>query len=176
MQGRRVVVVDCDLRGRSLSAQVAGAPQIGFVEVLKGASAVEAALVHDPATGAAFLPVSQAPPPIEDVFSGAAFNDLLEDLRKRFDLVILDMPSVLTVSDARVLAPKCDVVLLLAQWRRTPQQAVREALRVLRVGGSRVAGLALTRVGMQRRVGGSMAAPTPAASRLVGGRNARAGR
>jgi Mrp family chromosome partitioning ATPase len=76
---------------------------------------------------------------------------LLEDLRRRFDLVILDTPPILAVADTRVLAGKADATVLLARWRRTPQQAVKAALRLLDHGGARVIGAALSLVDMRQQ-------------------------
>jgi len=78
-------------------------------------------------------------------------DNLLEELRSRYDLVILDTAPVLPVADTRILAPKADVVVFLARWRKTPQDAIEAAFRMLGGTGAHIAGVALTQVDMKQQ-------------------------
>ena len=151
IQGSKSVVVDCDLRRRSVAQHLTEKPLLGLIEVLEGRATLDEALYHEPKSGAAFLVVADGPPTTSDVFSGPEMDALLEDLRRRFDLVILDTPPILAVADTRVLAGKADATVLLVRWRRTPQQAVKAALRLLDHSGARVVGAALSLVDMRQQ-------------------------
>jgi len=150
MQGWKTIVVDCDLNDHTLSDQQPKGRPSGLIEVLRGEVTLAAAVLRDPATGAAFLPINPASRTSDDVFSGTKFTALMNELRGAFELVILDMPSILVNSDARVLAAQCDEVVLLARWRRTPRRAAQLAMRLIQISGARLAGVALTRFGAQR--------------------------
>jgi Mrp family chromosome partitioning ATPase len=76
---------------------------------------------------------------------------LLDLLRERFDLVVLDTAPTLAVSDTRVIASKSDAVLFLTRWRKTPQKAVEAALKTLAGADAYVAGIALTQVDMNEQ-------------------------
>lgn len=152
MQGWKVVVLDCDPNEHGLSDQMPRTRQGGLAEVLNGSQPLDAALVRDPASGAAFLPINAPSTMPDDMFGGTRFAALLGELRKSFELVILDMPSMLATSDARALASQCEEIILLARWRKTPRRNLQTAMRLIQQSGSRVAGVALTRVGAQ--VGG----------------------
>lgn len=151
IQGSNAVVVDCDLRRRSVAEHLHEKPSLGLIEVLKGQATLDDALYREPKSGAAFLVVTDGPPTTSDVFSGPAMDALIAELRRRFDLVILDTPPILAVADTRVLAGKADATVLLARWRRTPQQAVKAALRLLDHSGARVIGAALSLVDMRQQ-------------------------
>jgi len=151
VQGSKSVVVDCDLRRRSVSQHLPETPAVGLIEVIKGQATLDEALYHEPRSGAAFLTISEGPLTTSDVFSGPAMEALIEDLKRRFDLVILDTPPILIVADTRVLARMADATVLLARWRRTPQQAVKAALRQLDNSGSRLVGVALSLVDMRQQ-------------------------
>jgi succinoglycan biosynthesis transport protein ExoP len=151
IQGFRAVIVDCDLRRRSVLEHMSHAADKGLLEVLNGTASLDDVLFFDPVSGAAFLPLSPGPPTTDDVFSGPKIDALLNALKSRFELVVVDTPPILAISDARILASKCDAVILLAQWRRTPIQAVKAALRLLDAAGARVAGLALSRIDMRQQ-------------------------
>jgi succinoglycan biosynthesis transport protein ExoP len=146
IQGSKTVVVDCDLRRRAVAEHLPVAPSVGLIEVLKGKATLDQALYRDPVSGACFLAVSSGPITTSDLFGGLGMDELIDELRRRFDLIILDTPPILAVADARVLAGKADATVLLARWRRTPPQAVKAALRQLDNSGARVLGAALSLV------------------------------
>ncbi len=76
---------------------------------------------------------------------------LLEELKRRFEVVVLDTAPVLPVADTRVLAPKADVTVFLAQWRKTPRKAVQNAIQQLESVGAYVVGIGLTQVDMKEQ-------------------------
>jgi succinoglycan biosynthesis transport protein ExoP len=145
LAGSKVVVVDCDLRHASISRSLAEHP-VGLVEVLQGAAKLEEALVRDERSGTWFLPVSTANYTPKDLFGSAAMDRLIQELRQKFEFILLDTAPVVAVADTRVLASKCDVVILLVKWRKTPRKAVQLALSLLASVGADVAGIALTLV------------------------------
>ena len=92
--GRRVIIVDCDLRHPSLSEQLAPDAAFGLVEVIYGARQLEDALWRDPKTNFAFLPAVQRRPLFHscEMLASEATQRLFEKLRASFDYVIVDLP------------------------------------------------------------------------------------
>jgi polysaccharide biosynthesis transport protein len=150
-QGARVVIVDCDLRRQTVNRLLEGQPIVGLLEVLSGEAQLDEALTLDPTSGAYVLPLAKGGFTPKDVFGSPAMDRLLDELRARFDFIILDTAPVLPVADTRVLAPKADVVMFLARWRKTPQDAIEAAFRMLSGTGAYVAGVALTQVDMRQQ-------------------------
>ncbi|MBU2136034.1 MAG: polysaccharide biosynthesis tyrosine autokinase [Alphaproteobacteria bacterium] len=150
-QGLKVILVDCDLRRRSVNRLFGAEPARGLIEVLAGEATLEEVLTTDQVTGARLLPLAKSSMTPKDVFGSAAMDRLLEELRRTYDLVILDTAPVLPVADTRVLAPKADVVVFLAHWRKTPQHAIEAAFRLLSGTGAHLAGVALTQVDMKQQ-------------------------
>lgn len=147
--GANVIVVDCDLRQRGINRILAGEPKSGLLEVLNGAVTLEQAMIRDTASGAMVLPLAKSAYTPKDVFGTDAMRRLLEELRRRFDAVILDTAPVLPIADTRVLAPMADAVIMLTRWRKTPRKAVETALGLLTSVNAYVAGAALTQVDMR---------------------------
>lgn len=146
MAGDRVVLVDCDLRRNAL-ADMTPDTNIGLVEVLRGEVPLERALVADSRVeGLSILPLAQSVFDPTDLFTDEAIAMVLDALRDRFDAIILDVPPILAVADARKLAMSADAVVLLVAWNRTPQQAARRALAQLERDGAKVVGAAFTLV------------------------------
>jgi capsular exopolysaccharide synthesis family protein len=151
LQGARTIVVDCDLRRRSLQKFVYQGPDVGLVEVVRGDASLEDAVVVDDLTGVHYLPLSYGKLTATDIFGSVAMDDLLDQLRSRYDFIILDTAPLLALADARILAAKCDAVILLCGWRKTPEDALKSAIRLLRAAGAPLAGVSLTRVDVRRQ-------------------------
>jgi succinoglycan biosynthesis transport protein ExoP len=150
MSGARVVLVDCDLRKRGLS-KMTGHNPVGVVEVIKGKAGLDEALIQDRASGAWILPAAPPNPLPHDLFSEPAADRLFEELAKHFDHIILELPPVLGLADARVLAAKADRVLYLVHWNKTPARTAQSGLDVLRELGANVVGAALTQVNVKQQ-------------------------
>ena len=146
--GRSAIVVDCDFRRGGFGAIYPGAPgSPGLLAVLEGTVSVADAVVSDPDTGMHVLR-SEAAGRMQgnpaDILASRRFRKLIEELRIRYDTVILDTPPVLAVTDARILAPMSDSVVYMVKWNATSQSAVLEGLRTLRSVNARIAGIAFS--------------------------------
>ncbi len=151
VQGAKVIIVDCDLRRRTVNRLLKTEPTVGLLEVLSGEATLDQAVSVDDATGAHVLPVAKAGFTPKEVFGTVAMDRLLAELRGKYDLVVLDTAPVLPVADTRVLAPKADAVVFLTRWRKTPQHAVESAFRLFQGTGAHVAGVALTQMDMKQQ-------------------------
>ena len=144
---RSAVVVDCDFRRRTIgSLYDVEANRPGLLAVLDGTTSVSEAVhiqpgscVHVLAPEGEYLQVNLA-----DIFASKRFKKMIEELRLRYDLVVLDAPPVLVVSDALILAPVADAIVYMVRWNRTPQDVVAEGLRVLNSVHAKVSGVCLS--------------------------------
>ena len=151
LSGDKTIVIDCDLRRRGFNSFVPEDHEEGLIEVLSGKRKVEEVTLSDPGTGATILPLGRSPYTPRDLFSSAAMEQLLTELSKKYDLVILDAPPVLAVADARAIVHRADAVVMLVKWRSTPRKAVESSLKILQGADAYVAGIALTRVNQRQQ-------------------------
>jgi exopolysaccharide transport family protein len=151
MAGDKVVVVDCDLRKRAMNRVAGLEPKLGLLDVLAGTAKLDDVLIADELSGTMFLPLAEAAYTPRDVFGTRAMDDLLAQLRKRFDKVILDTAPVLPVADTRALAAKADGVVVLVRWRQTARKAVESTLKLMGAEGTYVAGAVLTQVDARKQ-------------------------
>src|SRR6185312_4598598 len=143
MSGQRVLLIDCDLRRRSVKDVLDFEPSVGLLQVLAGEVDWRKATHLDEATGMHILPLSDSGFVSKDVFGGEEMSRLITELRDAFDLIILDCAPVLAVAETRVIAAKADCAVVVASWKKTPVRAVRTALRQLLNAGTNVCGVAL---------------------------------
>lgn len=129
--GERVVMVDCDViqRGLSRLSELTSGP--GLLEVIEQKVTLDEALREYHDGKMSILPITAKSRPGERLTRTGAFVTLLAELRDRFDLVILDCPPLLVLSESAELAGAADGVLLATKWRSTPYDAVKSAARLL---------------------------------------------
>ena len=155
-----VAVVDCDLRRSSLAGLTGKRVDNGLVEVVTGKATLAQALIPDEVPNVSLLPLSAASFSPADLLGSPKFLGMLEELRGRFDYVLLDTPPVLAVADARAVALLSDTVVFLCRWSKTPRAASAAAIHLLEQDGARIAGVVLNMVDLTAR--GSLSAEDPA--------------
>ncbi|SFH91251.1 polysaccharide biosynthesis tyrosine autokinase [Albimonas pacifica] len=142
--GKRVLVMECDLRRRVFQAYFGLDEKTGLLSVLSGQATADQAIRHDPTTGLDVLTGQRSRANAADVFSSERFGELMEELRERYDFIFIDTPPVLAVPDARVIAGRADAVLYAVRWNATGKEMVKAGLDLFEQIGLRVTGLTLT--------------------------------
>lgn len=146
MAGERVLLMDCDLR-RPAVARTMVTTDIRYLQVAGDSDApTEIALRGDTLSALHVTSLLSEQGSPQDLFASSRMRAMLESLRADYDLIVLDAPPVLAVSDARVLSTVSDETVLVVCWQKTRQKQVGNAIRLLRAGGGRVAGAVITQV------------------------------
>lgn len=139
-QGRSVVVIDCDLRRRSLTRTLGFDPDEGLVDACEEPSQWQNFVGEEDETGLHFIPASRHRSPWRNVASAPGFNELLLRLRQHYELIVLDCPPILVGADGAAAAGMADKCVLVTAWDRTPITAVRQAMSALqRKRGAQIA-------------------------------------
>lgn len=143
--GRRVLLLDGDLR-RPTQHKLAGVELgLGLSDVLNGAT-LDDALRPTPAPGLSLLTAGALRPNPTELLNSQNAHELFALLRERFDCVVVDSPPALALADAQLWASLCDATVLVASANRTPRARVQRAQSLLRHAGGRVLGIVLNRV------------------------------
>ncbi|MFW2541582.1 polysaccharide biosynthesis tyrosine autokinase [Primorskyibacter sp. 2E107] len=151
--GRKVLLVEGDVRRRMLSAYFNVENPKGLIGVLTGQHTLEEAIVTDEKTGIDVLFGEESRVNAADVFASEKFAGLLEQARTLYDHIIIDTPPVLVVPDARIVAQQVDAVIFVIKWDSTSKTLVTEALDMFDSVNRPVNGLVLNNVnprGMKR--------------------------
>jgi polysaccharide biosynthesis transport protein len=149
--GGRVIIVDCDLRIPSLSRSWAPNATRGITDVISGARSLEETIWKDPETNLFFLPAMQiAPLFANEVLLSEALKSLIDRLRVSFDYVIVDLPPLVPITDARAAVHLVDCIILVVEWGRTRIDVVRHALNTAPDLRQVIIGTALNKTKMDR--------------------------
>ena len=148
--GKRVMVVDTDLR-RPRVHKVFGLPNDrGLTEVLAGAATLTD-VVHAAEDNLHVLRCGPITPKPSEMLASHAFAGLVAELEKRYDVVIFDSPPAAVVSDASILSQWADGVLLVVRMEKTPISWVTRAQRQLDAVGARMIGVVVNANRQRRR-------------------------
>jgi len=148
--GKRVVLVEGDVRRRSLLKFFDDLPKTGLSAVLAGEADLEDATYHSDDLNIDIIVGDQHEVNAADAFASDGFSSFIERLRGTYDVVIIDTAPVLVVPDARIAARVADAVLFVVRWDSTSMDQVQEGLRLFRQAGIGGIGMALTQINFRR--------------------------
>lgn len=143
--GHRVILVDADLRHPSVARTMGLSVKDGLVEVARGEVTLQQAVTRSE-SGFDVLALGTASRDPVGLVGSRRIQEVLDRLRGEYDLVVIDSPPVLAVTDARITAGQVDATIFAVGWQQTPVSAVRRALRLLADARANLAGLVLLRV------------------------------
>ncbi len=152
--GQKVVLVDTDFRRPTVETKLGlDTSQPGLTDLLmQHDMSVSEVLLTDEKTGMKVLShgMSSYVNPA-DLFSSKRMQQILAELKNDFDLVILDSPPVMAVTDSRVLSRMVDKSLFVLRWDDTPRKVVKAALNLMaQSGADNVAGIILQQVDLKQ--------------------------
>lgn len=148
--GKKVLLIEGDIRRRTFAEYFANIPEKGLVSVMSGDISLEDALVKDDMLQASILAGEISSINAADLFASDKFRNLIARVRNEFDIVIIDTPPVLVVPDARIIAESVDAVLFSVKWDHTSKSQLTEALRMFHSSGQRPSGLVLSQINAKR--------------------------
>jgi non-specific protein-tyrosine kinase len=143
--GRRVVMVDCDLRRPALHSVFGLADQPGLTTMVLD-EAIQPPLQATSVAGVSLISAGPLPPNPAELISSERFTRVLGAIGDQADVVLVDAPPMSAVADATILATRVDGVLLVVDSGRTRRDAARRATDQLQRVGARLLGAVLTNV------------------------------
>lgn len=148
--GRRVVLIDVDLRRPSLHRVLNTPNDVGFSDLLVHRATLEEVLHPTDIEQLSFIPSGPIPPSPTELLESGTMRELVVTLRGRFDVVVFDCPPVLGLADALLLASYADGVVFVIEANRGQRGATKAALRRLRGHQINLLGTVLTKFDMSK--------------------------
>jgi capsular exopolysaccharide synthesis family protein len=151
MAGRRVLLVDADLRRPRLHQVFNVAKSPGLSNVISGGNRPSEALVESPVKGLFILPAGADVSAPADLLDSERLDQLLQGFRQVFDVVLLDCPPVMAVSDASIVANAATSVVFVIAAGTTSPEGAQAALERLHSVKARVVGAVLNKATLSPR-------------------------
>lgn len=148
--GMKIALVDCDLRRPRIAEIMGLEAAAGLTDVLIGRMELEDALQPWGKGGLQVVPSGQVPPNPTELLGSAAMEAVLRELESLVDVVIIDAPPLLPVTDAAILAGISSGAIVVAAMRRTTRKQLEGASAALRDAGTKALGSIMTMVRVSR--------------------------
>jgi capsular exopolysaccharide synthesis family protein len=144
--GSRVILVDADLRRPSVADYLGVEGRAGLTTVLIGRADLEDVIQPWRDSGLHILPSGQVPPNPSELLGSTVMVDLLAKLEADYDVVLLDTPPLLPVTDATILTKLVGGAVVVVGADRIHKAQLAEALETLEIAGAQLHGLVLNKI------------------------------
>ncbi len=149
-QGSRVLVIDSDMR-RPVQHKMVGLPnKQGLVNVLLGELQPQEAVLETGVPNLWMMPSGRIRRGTLGIMNGPRIRAMLDALKPHYDVIMLDAPPILGVTDAAILASEADGVLLVVQYRKYPKLISLRAKRMIENAGGHLMGAVLNNINIMR--------------------------
>jgi len=142
-QGKRVLLIDADLRKPTVHYTFRTENHIGLSNVLTRQASLEEAVTVTAQDKLWVLPSGPIPPNPSELLGSKGMKTLLEEAKDKYDVIILDTPPVLAVTDAQVIANLADGVVLVVSSGKTETVAAKKAKELLESANGKILGVVL---------------------------------
>lgn len=146
MDGQKVLLIDADLRRPSQARMLMEKATPGLSNVLAGMVSPEEAIRPELYPNLDVLLSGDVPPNPSELLGSDRMRDLIEEMSKKYDYILVDTPPVILVSDAAIVANLLDGVLLLVRQGKSKKDELKRAIANLELAGITPMGIVLNGV------------------------------
>lgn len=148
--GRKVLIIDCDLRKPTLHKLYNIPGEKGLTNLLAGQVDITEVLIKSRFPGVDFISCGTVPPNPSELLNSKRMEFYLDRFREVYDYIIIDTPPIGIVTDAQILAGKCDGTLLVVASGQVDKRKLLEAKSLLDKVGANILGSILTKAKVEK--------------------------
>ncbi|MGF9964002.1 CpsD/CapB family tyrosine-protein kinase [Bacillus rhizoplanae] len=142
-QGKQVLLIDADMRKPKLHEMFRIDNQFGLTNVLSRQASLERCIHKTEVENVSFLPAGPIPPNPAELLSFRMMEEVIEQAEAAFDIVLIDTPPVLVVTDAQIVANRCDGIILVVRSEITEKTKIVKAKQILDNTSGKLLGVVL---------------------------------
>lgn len=150
-QGKKVLLVDSDLRRPTMHFAFDITNNIGLTNALMKQTSLAKAVYRAGEENLYILPSGPVPPNPAELLASKAMDELVEEMYREFDIVLFDSPPLLAVTDAQILANRCDGTILVVRSAKSDKDEVRKAKELLDSVNANLLGAILNRKKLKKQ-------------------------
>jgi capsular exopolysaccharide synthesis family protein len=144
--GKKVLLIDCDLRKPSVHKKLGMSNQDGLTSLLAKEKNLEEVVQPTNINNFYVLTSGPIPPNPAELLGSKRMKSFIVELQGYFDMILLDAPPVLAVTDAQILSTLCNGVMLVAEYGQAEKHAVVRAKEAIDKVGGKILGLVINKV------------------------------
>lgn len=150
MDGKRVLLIDGDLRRPSLHVTLGLSRDVGLTTVVRGLRSLDEAVLETEFENVFCLTSGPLPPNPTEFLNSAHCRQVIEQAKREYDLVLIDSPPCSGLSDMQVISTLVDGVVLVVALNVSQRQQLLGTMHTLRQAGAPMLGISLNRVDLKR--------------------------
>ena len=144
--GKKVLLIDCDLRKPSVHKKLGISNQDGLTTLLAKQKKLEEVIQTTDVNNFFVLTSGPIPPNPAELLGSKKMKNFINELQGYFDAVLLDAPPVLAVTDAQILSTLCDGVIIVVEYGQAEKHAVVRAKEAIDKVGGKILGVVINKV------------------------------
>jgi len=141
-----VLVIDADMRKGKIAKYLGVKQETGLSEFLQGKAQLNDCLFNIDIDNMAFMSAGSVPSHPAELLQSEAMKDLIAQMRKRFDFVLIDTPPIISVTDSGIVGNMVDGVLMVVQAGRTQKGVIKRAEELLYQSHCKVLGNVMSNI------------------------------
>ncbi|MBU3110767.1 CpsD/CapB family tyrosine-protein kinase [Clostridium lacusfryxellense] len=141
--GKRVVIVDCDLRKPTIHKKFLLSNSKGLTNILIKDGKIEDILIASNVPNLFVLPSGPIPPNPSELLGSKNMKEILDELTNGFDIVLIDSPPVLYVSDAQILSVLSQGIIIVTSYGKSDKNALANAKEKIEKVGGKILGVVI---------------------------------
>lgn len=145
-EGKEVLLIDADMRKPSLHRVFSQLNHQGLSTLLTGHVSIQDAIQETTIEHLSLLPSGPVPANPSELIDSSGMRELLSQLKDQYDVILVDTPSVLSVSDSVIVGSLCDGVIMVAAAGKVKKDHLKKAKEQLDHVNARMLGIVLNRV------------------------------
>lgn len=144
--GKKVLLIDCDLRKPVVHKKLGLTNQEGLTSLLAREKSLEECVKTTEVPNFYVITSGPIPPNPAELLGSKKMKKLIEELENIFDMILIDAPPVLAVTDAQILAALCDGVVFVASYGEADKHAIVRAKELIDKVGAKILGVIINKV------------------------------
>ncbi|UUV19956.1 CpsD/CapB family tyrosine-protein kinase [Fusobacteria bacterium ZRK30] len=144
--GKKVILVNCDIRRFRPFSGLKMEITHGIESVLLGKKKIDEVVIKGFEENLDILPSKHLKGDITELFLGYRIKELLEELRKRYDLVVLDTPPLTIATDAAILSEYADGIVYVCGYNMVKKEKMLRTKKILQRAGAKIYGVVINKI------------------------------
>ncbi len=146
MDKKRILLVDADLRRAKISTYLGVKPESGLSDILNNDTGIENSLINIGIDNLTILPAGKRPKNPAELLASLKMKKFLNLVKEKYDYVIFDTPPIIPVTDAGILGPQTDGVVMIIKAGHTQKGVIHHSQQLLKQAQAKLLGCILTNI------------------------------
>lgn len=143
---KKVLIIDADLRKPTMHKTFNKSNRWGLTNLLTGQITLSEVIVQTDISNLEILPAGPVPPNPSEILASKKMGAVLEELKQIYDIIVVDSPPALAVTDSQILATKCDGVIMVIDSGKVKREVAAKVKASLEFVKARIVGVVLNNV------------------------------